>query len=185
MTATAALEGCCPTPATSAATLSVTQLARCVGVKPDTVRYYEKAGLLPPPPRTRADHRRYDDTAVDRLRFIQGAQRLGLRLREIKTLLEVPDTGVCPCGPVEVLLHEHVEELDRELTRLTALRAELARMLDVLPIDCPEPLPGTWLSREEASDDQRHRVLPVLRLRQLLRQLLRHRLLLIAPRPPA
>ncbi len=110
-------------------------------------RSYEKAGLLPPPPRTRADHRRYDDTAVDRLRFIQGAQRLGLRLREIKTLLEVRDTGVCPCGPVEVLLHEHVEEFDRELTRLTALRAELVRMLDVLPVDCPEPVPGTWLPR--------------------------------------
>lgn len=123
------------------------QLARSVGVRPDTIRYYEKAGLIPPPPRTPADHRRYDDTAVDRLRFIQGAQRLGLRLREIKTLLGVRDTGVCPCGPVEVLLHEHVEELDRELARLTALRAELVRMLDALPVGCPEPLPGTWLPR--------------------------------------
>lgn len=147
VTPTATLEGCCPTPATGVATLSVAQLARNVGVRPDTIRYYEKAGLLPPPQRTPADHRRYNDAAVDRLRFIQGGQRLGLRLREIKTLLEVRDTGVCPCGPVEVLLHEHVEELDRELARLTALRAELVRMLDALPVDCPEPLPGTWLPR--------------------------------------
>ena len=147
MTAAAALGGCCPTPATGGATLSVAQLARSVGVKPDTIRYYEKAGLLPPPLRTSADHRRYDDAAVDRLRFIQGAQRLGLRLREIRTLLEVRDTGVCPCGPVEVLLHEHVDELDRELTRLAALRTELVRLLDALPADCPEPVPGTWLPR--------------------------------------
>lgn len=147
MTATAALEGCCPSPSTGAAPYSVSQLARQVGVKPDTIRYYEKAGLLPPPQRTPADHRRYDDDAVDRLRFIQGAQRLGLRLREVKALLEVRDTGVCPCAPVQVLLHEHVEELDRELARLTGLRAELVRMLDALPVDCPEPVPGTWLPR--------------------------------------
>ncbi len=147
MTATAAVEGCCPTSSTGAARLSVARLARQVGIRADTIRYYEKAGLLPPPQRTPADHRRYDDRAVDRLRFIQGAQRLGLRLREIKALLEVRDTGVCPCAPVEVLLREHVVELDRELARLTDLRAELVRMLDALPVDCPEPVPGTWLPR--------------------------------------
>ena len=57
------------------------------------------------------------------------------------------DTGVCPYAPVEVLLREHVTELDQELARLTTLRAELIRMLDALPVDCPEPVPGTWLPR--------------------------------------
>ena len=145
MTSTAGIEACCPTPFSGPARLTVAQLARSVGIKPDTIRYYEKAGLLPPAQRTAADHRRYDDAAVDRLRFIQGAQRLGLRLREIRTLLEVRDTGVCPCAPAEVLLREHVADLDRELARLSALRAELVRMLDALPTDCPEPVPGTWL----------------------------------------
>jgi inosose dehydratase len=100
-------------------------LADLVGTSPHTIRYYERAGLLPAPARTAAEHRRYDGTAVDRLRFIFGAQRLGLRLREIKTLLEVRDTGQCPCAPAEVLLHQHIDEVDRELARLTALRAEL------------------------------------------------------------
>ena len=67
--------------------MSVSALAGRVGVRPDTVRYYERIGLLPPPARTLAEHRRYDETAVDRLQFVQGAQRLGLRLREINDLL--------------------------------------------------------------------------------------------------
>jgi DNA-binding transcriptional MerR regulator len=56
--------------------MSVSALSERVGVRPDTVRYYEPIGLLPPPARTRAEHRRYDETAVDRLQFVQGAQRL-------------------------------------------------------------------------------------------------------------
>lgn len=128
--------------------LTVSALARRVGVSPDTVRYYEKAGLLPEPERTAADYRAYDESAVDRLRFIQDAQRLGLRLREIKTLLEVRDTGQCPCEPAGQLLHTHIAEIDRELARLRALRRELVTMADRLAVqDCPEPVPGTWLPK--------------------------------------
>ena len=127
------------------ARLSVSALAKRVGVSADTVRYYEKTGLLPEPERTAADYRAYDNSAVDRLRFIQGAQRLGLRLREIKALLEVRDTGQCPCEPAEQLLRHHVAEIDREMRRLRALRAELVAMADRLPgPDCPDPAPGTW-----------------------------------------
>jgi DNA-binding transcriptional MerR regulator len=125
--------------------LTVSGLAKRVGVGPDTIRYYEKAGLLPAPERSAADYRRYDESAVERLRFIQGAQRLGLRLREIKTLLEVRDTGQCPCEPAEQLLRGHIAEIDREMRRLRALRVELVAMADQLPgPDCPDPAPGTW-----------------------------------------
>ncbi len=78
--------------------MSVSALAARVGVRPDTVRYYERAGLLPASARTSAEHRRYDEGAVDRLQFIQGAQRLGLRLREIRDLLAVRDTGAAPAS---------------------------------------------------------------------------------------
>ena len=128
--------------------LSVSALAKRIGVGPDTIRYYEKAGLLPTPERTAADYRAYDEAAVDRLRFIQGAQRLGLRLREIKTLLGVRDTGQCPCEPAEQLLRGHIAEIDREMRRLRALRAELVVMADRLPSPaCPDPAPGTWRPR--------------------------------------
>jgi len=129
--------------------MSVAQLATQAGVRPDTIRYYERLGLLPAPPRTSGDHRRYPAEALDRLRFVQGAQRLGLRLREIKTLLDVRDTGSCPCEPAEQLLRRRMDELDAELARLQALRADLARMVDALPTgECPEPEPGRWCPPE-------------------------------------
>jgi DNA-binding transcriptional MerR regulator len=125
--------------------LRVAELAAAAGVSPDTIRYYEKARLLLPPSRTRAGYRVYDQAAVDRLQFIQGSQRLGLRLRDIRDLLAIRDTGVCPCEPAEELLRRRLSELDAELTRLTALRGQMVAMLDALPsADCPPPSPGRW-----------------------------------------
>lgn len=130
--------------------LRVAELARVVGVAPDTIRYYERAGLLPPPARTPAGYRAYDHTAVDRVRFIQGAQRLGLRLRDIADLLAIRDTGQCPCEPAEQLLARRLAELDAEMARLATLRAEMAAMLDALPgNECPPPVPGTWCPPQE------------------------------------
>jgi DNA-binding transcriptional MerR regulator len=130
--------------------LSVAELAARVGVRPDTIRYYERVALLPAPPRTSGEHRRYGDDAVDRLLFIQGAQRLGLRLREIRDLLQVRDTGQCACEPAAVLLARRLHEIDTEIRRMTVLRADLAAMLTKIPgPDCPEPEPGKWVRAAE------------------------------------
>src|SRR5829696_8755819 len=110
--------------------LRVAELARVVGVAPDTIRYYERAGLLPPPARTPAGYRAYDDSAVDRLRFIQGARRLGLRLRDVAELLTVRDTGVCTCEPAEQLLRRRLAEVDAEMTRLAQLRTQMQAMVE-------------------------------------------------------
>lgn len=133
--------------------LRVGELAKTAGVAPDTVRYYERAGLLPPPARTAGGYRAYDANAVDRLKFIQGAQRLGLRLRDIADLLAVRDTGICPCEPAEALLRRRLADLDAEMARLAALRTQMVAMLDALPAtDCPPPVPGTWCPPEEGGD---------------------------------
>lgn len=125
--------------------MKVADLAAAVGIGPDTVRYYEKAGLLPAPARTASGYRSYGAEAIDRLRFIQGAQRFGLRLREIRDLLAVRDTGVCPCEPAESMLRRRITELDVEMARLAALRRDLVAMVEALPSgDCPDPAPGTW-----------------------------------------
>jgi hypothetical protein len=87
---------------------------------------------------------------VDRLRFIRGCQRLGLRLRDIADLLAIRDTGACPCEPAERHLRRRMAELDAEMVRLATLRAEMAAMVDALPSsDCPPPAPGTWCPRHE------------------------------------
>jgi DNA-binding transcriptional MerR regulator len=131
--------------------MRVAELAGAVSVSPDTVRYYEKAGLLPQPKRTPAGYREYDGSSIDRLRFIQGAQRLGLKLTDIRDLLAIRDTGQCPCEPAEDLLSRRLAEVDAHLARLTVLRTEMAAMRDALTgrDECPDPAPGTWCAPQE------------------------------------
>jgi len=109
--------------------LTVSALAGQVGLTTDAVRYYERLGLLHPPARSRAGYRLYHQTTIDRLRLIKGAQRVGLRLREIGELLEVIDRGQCPCGHTQALLAKRLAEIDAELYRLGALRTTLAELL--------------------------------------------------------
>src|SRR5438270_863761 len=132
-------------PANGTGQLTITHLATRVGVRPDTLRYYERIGLLPPAARTPGAHRRYDASVVDRMLFIKGVQRLGLPLAEIRELLAVRDTGVCACAPARMLLRQHLDELDEEMRKLAELRAELAGMLDGMTnTSCVDPEPGTW-----------------------------------------
>lgn len=135
------------------------QLAREVGVSSDTVRYYERRGLLVPPPRSSSGYRRYDTAARDRLWFIRGAQRLGLSLTEITDLLAVRDAGTCPCGPGEDLLRHRLVQLDDEIQQLSTLRTELVGLLSHAPsAACRGQGPDGWPTAAELRDrgvDQR------------------------------
>jgi DNA-binding transcriptional MerR regulator len=113
---------------------NVSQIARQAGVSPDAVRYYEKEGLLPPAPRSSSGYRQYDASTADRIRFIKGAQEMGLRLAEVAELLEIQDRGACPCGHTKTLVERHLGQIDAEMKRLAALRADLAAMAQ---LDCP------------------------------------------------
>ena len=132
--------------------LTIAEVAADAGVRRDTLRYYERTGLVPEPPRTTGAHRRYPPETVERLRFIRGAQRLGLSLAEIKILLTVRDTGVCPCEPAEVVLRRHLDGIDAELARLTRLRTEVSGMLDSLP--CPDPVAAPGWCPPEPDDPE-------------------------------
>lgn len=111
--------------------LRVSEVAERAGVSPDTVRFYEKEGLLPEPPRSPAGYREYDDQIPERIRFIKGAQQMGLKLGEIGELLEIQDRGACPCGHTETLVKRRIEEIDAETERLASLRADLAAMAEL------------------------------------------------------
>jgi DNA-binding transcriptional MerR regulator len=135
--------------------LTVSALADTVGLTADTVRYYERVGLLPAPARSAAGYRLYDQDAVGRLRLIKGAQRAGLRLREIGELLQVADRGRCPCGHTETLLQTRLTEVRAELERLRALEADLTRLLEQQPdASCPEATTAaaSWWCAEDCTD---------------------------------
>lgn len=128
--------------------LRIGELAAATDLSTETIRYYEKAGLLPAPARTPAGYRTYGPEAIDRLHFIRGAQRLGLRLEDIRNLLTIRDTGTCPCEPAADFLTRRLAEVDAQIQRLEALRTEMVTMLEGLPAgDCPQPAPGTWLQQ--------------------------------------
>lgn len=129
--------------------MRIGELGAATGLSTETIRYYERADLLPPPSRTPGGYRAYGPEAADRLRFIRGCQRLGLHLEDIRNLLAIRDTGTCPCEPAGDLLTRRLTELDAEINRLEALRTEMTTMLDALPAgECSQPTPGTWLQRE-------------------------------------
>jgi DNA-binding transcriptional MerR regulator len=109
--------------------LTVSELAEQVDASPDTVRYYERIGLLPAPPRTPSGYRQFGPDAIERIRFIKRAQRFGLRLADIAGLLAIRDSGLCPCGGTRRLLDARLAELDEEMAALSRLRADINAML--------------------------------------------------------
>jgi DNA-binding transcriptional MerR regulator len=113
--------------------LTVSGLAHQAGISPHTVRYYERRRLLPVPVRNDGGYRVYKPALVDRLRFIRGAKRVGLRLDDIAELLEVMDRGQCPCGHTDSLLRRRLAEINDEITELAGVRDELTRLLDTHP----------------------------------------------------
>ena len=113
------------------AAFRIGELAARSGVTPDTLRYYERLGLLPAPRRSASGYRLYGPAALDRLRFIKQAQRLGLSLREIRDLVDWADRGgLKRCERVRDLLRRKLADLDAQLTELETFRRTLAAQLE-------------------------------------------------------
>ena len=110
--------------------LTVSKLADRAGTSADTLRYYERIGLLPEPDRSPSGYRLYEEDAVERVHFIKRAQRFGLRLEEIAQLMDIRERGLCPCGHTRKLLVERAAALDEEMAALARLREEIRQMLD-------------------------------------------------------
>ena len=108
---------------------SIGELASETGVKVPTIRYYEGIGLLPAPPRTQGNQRRYDAAALDRLRFIAHARDMGFPMDSLKSMLSLAARGDAPCARVDALVEQHLAEVDQRIAQLTRLRGELAGML--------------------------------------------------------
>jgi DNA-binding transcriptional MerR regulator len=112
------------------ADFSIGDLAGATGVKIPTIRYYESIGLLPSPPRTEGNQRRYDRAARDRLRFIAHARAMGFPMASLKSMLRIAGHKDAPCDDIDDLVRGRLAEVDERISRLTALRSELHSMLD-------------------------------------------------------
>ncbi len=97
-------------------------VARATGVSTDTLRHYERKGLLPPVTRTSAGYRRYSAATVDRVLLIQRALVLGFSLADLKRVLATRDRGGAPCRSVRELLGQRLDGLNRRIEELLALR---------------------------------------------------------------
>jgi DNA-binding transcriptional MerR regulator len=113
--------------------MSVSELAARSGITADTVRYYGRLGLLAETGRTRAGHRYYDESALERVRFIKGAQWFELSLEDIRELLEVFDDGACPCGHTRAVVLRRIAAIDEQRARLDEMRAALCRLAGADP----------------------------------------------------
>lgn len=112
--------------------LRVSQLAERAGVGIDTVRYYERAGLLPEPPRRPSGYREYPVQAVDRLRFIRRAKALGFSLDEISGLLELSDRRD-DVKAVKRLAQRRLTEVENKLRELERVRDGLRQLTEACP----------------------------------------------------
>ena len=104
-------------------------VARATGVSTDTLRHYERNGLLPCVTRTAAGYRRYSAATVERVLLIQRALVVGFSLADLKRVLGVRDKGGAPCRSVRQLVGERLHELNRRIEELTALREALCVLL--------------------------------------------------------
>ena len=100
-------------------------LARQTGVPIQTIRYYEQMGLLAKARRTASGYRIYGSDGLELLQFIKKAQSLGLRLEDVREILDLTDRGRCPCGHVQRLLKARLQELREKIADMRTLERRL------------------------------------------------------------
>jgi DNA-binding transcriptional MerR regulator len=109
--------------------MKISELASATATNVETVRYYEKIGLLPPPARTSANYRAYGREHLARLSFIRRARDLGFTLKAVRELLMLSDDRSQSCEAVDGIASAHLDDVNRKIVDLTALRAELDRVV--------------------------------------------------------
>lgn len=110
-------------------TLSAKAAASATGVSTDTLRHYERKGLLPRVHRTASGHRRYSPATIERVLLIQRALVIGFSLKDLGRVLGVRDRGGAPCHNVRALVGKRLRALERQIEELVVLRDELRTML--------------------------------------------------------
>jgi len=110
-------------------TFTIGEAARRAGVSPDTVRYYERRGVVPAPPRTNAGYRRYVEASVQRILFVRNALRVGFTLKEVAAFLRARDEGQPPCRDVRAAAGRLIDDMDRQIAEMVSARAAIVGVL--------------------------------------------------------
>ena len=108
---------------------TIGELGKTTGTKVETVRYYERIGLLPKPTRTSGNYRSYGEKELARLSFIRRARDLGFPLDQVPALLALSDERNRDCATVDALARDHLAEVERKIADLEALHRELTVLL--------------------------------------------------------
>jgi DNA-binding transcriptional MerR regulator len=104
-------------------------IAKRCGLNPRTIRYYEMIGILPKARRTESGYRMYSDETINRLEFILKAKTLGLKLDEIKEIINLYEKGEIPCECTRTIIRSKVKEIDEKISNLTELKIRLTNLL--------------------------------------------------------
>lgn len=107
--------------------LTISRLAAAAGVNFETVRYYERIGLMPPPARTASGHRVYEVAHIRRLTFIRRARELGFRIEDIRALLALAEPSHASCAQAQEIAQAHLDDVRAKLADLAKLERILAR----------------------------------------------------------
>ena len=122
--------------------MRIGEVADASGVPAQTIRFYERQGLLPHPRRGPNGYRAYDASTLNRLRFIRGAQAAGLTLVEIASILDLRGEGAVPCAHVQTLLSTKLHDVQARQRELAVLEAELEELIsrshELDPADCTD-----------------------------------------------
>jgi Cu(I)-responsive transcriptional regulator len=110
--------------------LTIGELGRATDTKVETIRYYERIGLLPRPLRTAGNYRAYGNAELRQLSFIRRGRDLGFSLDQVRALLLLSGDRQRDCATVDALARDHLAQVERKIMDLTALRRELATLIN-------------------------------------------------------
>lgn len=110
--------------------IAIGALSQRTGVNIETIRYYERTGLIPPPPRTTSGRRLYAPADVRRLTFIRHARELGFAIASIKTMLGLQEMPEASCEKLSAIAAGQLAAVESRIRRLRRLRSELTRMIN-------------------------------------------------------
>lgn len=109
--------------------MRIGELAKATGTKAETIRYYEREGILPAADRTDSNYRDYSDDHLAALTFVRRARELGFSMAQVRELLALSDHDDKPCGDVDQLVRSQLVEVEQKIADLVALRTELDQLL--------------------------------------------------------